>query len=479
MPEVGFNVDQSEGSKAHATITQMYADIIKPLFDKIENLKEEPSQEDKENQEQEQDTEGLSDNVDYFDNLDSVESLSFNNIEVWKDGKMALGNDVYNNKFIDKLDPKTLGKLEVASQLPVGSKVEGLENVAIINRQMPGDKITELFKTDENGVITTNLNDKSKKEERVMVDGSDRARELLKKAEPNNPQITDLIKQIDKLNEQIELQQQFIDRQMKVNQSQGQVNAQLAKRLRENEKLKQARMQSPRDNTWWQKGIDKFKGLKEIFEKRKQEQRTMNTLNKLWDKNADKDSKIYKTNDYTLEKRDDYYILKGKDDKTLLEYGRKANYITENNLKPKDITNIEILRDRLDKKINKGDLGQFASIDNQTKLRNQRSQEIADKFVSIARKNNSGLMSKDGMDYQVTAKADGNVKIWRKDGETPKLIYNQSNKGQFNEMNDKDIGILSNALEKSKTLTPKIPVAQQVTTAVKEVAQTLTKRGGR
>lgn len=479
MPEVGFNVDQGEGSKAHATITQMYADIIRPLFDKIDDLKqEEPSQED------EQDIEGIdkwmqeveeeSKGINYFGDPNSVES-TYNSVEVWKDGELVLGNN--GNKFVDKIDPKTLGKLEVATQLPVGSKVEGLEKVAVINRQMPGDKITELFKTDENGVITTNLNDK--KQERVMVDGAHRARELLKKAEPNNPQITDLIKQIDKLNEQIKLQQEFIDRQMKVNQSQGQVNAQLAKRLRENEKLKQARMQSPRDNTWWQKGINKLKGLKEIFEKRKEEQRTCQTLNKLWDKNADKDSKVYKTNDYSLEKKDNFYVLKDKDNKTLLEYNRKGNYITQNNLQPKDITNIEILRNRLDKKINKGDLGKFASIDNQTKLRNQRSQEVADQFVSIARKSDSGLMSKDGTNYQVTAKADGNVKIWRKDGDTSKLIYNQSNKGQFNEMSDKDINLLSNALQNSKKVTPKIPVAQQVTRTVEKVAQTLTKRGGR
>lgn len=503
MPEVGFNVSEAEGSKMYSTITKMYSDIARPLFQSDPNKKkplplpplptekkdEKPSlplenekptiietKEKKSFIDKIKEITEPKENINYFDDIDPPTEEVYN-IEVWKDGKIALDNDP-SNEFNNTLDSVTLDQLEKAINSPVGTEVKGLENITIVDREINSDKVSELFKVDENGVITNNA--KSPEQERRIIDGSNRAKELLQKAGANNPEVKALTEKINELQEQIRLQEEFINRQLQVNKSQNKTNQELSKRLEENERMKQARLSKPNDTNWWQKGINKFKGLKETYQQRREEQKTIKTLNKLWDKNTDKDSKVYQTRDYTLEKNNYDMILKDKDDNILLAYDSRGNFIFQNDLKPDDVSNIKELQNRLSKRGNENNLGQFSSIDNQNKLRNQQSQEVADNLIKMARESKSGKISKDGSVYQINAKANGSVKIWKK-GDIPELIYNQSEKGQLNKMTDDDIKILKNAFDKEKNenAIPKNSMTQQFNKAVERVTQTIAKRGGR
>lgn len=424
MSGVGFPVNDGEASKIEGVYQKLWQEFIEPMVKAWnEKLKE------KENKEE-----------------------VTPELEVWQDEKQVFGKDK-DNKFINKLDPKTLEQLEVAKDLPVGSKVEGLKNFAVISATSPRRNQPEiLFATDKDGLITKNIRNNT------MVRGSDLISKTLEKVGKggNNPEIQFLSQQVAELKQQLQEQQKVLNTQFQINQHQRDINKILFQRLKENQQLQKARMQSPRDPNWWQKGINKFDNLKEIYQLRRQEQMVAKTLSKLWDKNTKKGAGIYQGEDYTMQKDGDCYTLKNKNNEPIFEYSRNrfSNDIFDNKLSNKDLIEIEKLKNNL--KNNQLD-GKFASLSNKLKVRNSAIEKIVDSFKDVAQRQPNGVFDKKGKDYRVNAKANGEINIWRKE----ELIYQQSNNGIINKMENKDISLFSKSLNNFKQTKQQILQKQQ------------------
>ena len=482
MSGQGFPVNEAEASKVQSSLGSIVEEVLRELLQKLNKDQEQtPIESEKENQ------------VGGID-FDKGNPWDVPEIEIWQKGELVYGRTA-DTETCNFLDPKTEAKLELAVDLPVGTKVKGLEDTALIFRDQ-NDKVTELFKVDKDGVIIVNdinrsqnqnqnLNQVPKVEEQNKGNDQESSSERLRNVlaqQKQTPQIQALSQHVAQLQQQIKQQQQFIDQQLKYNKNQQNFNAELLKRVNENQRVQQERMKS-RDPNWWQKGINKFAELKEIYQQRRQEQKVAKTLNQLWDKNTKKGAEVYQTDDYTLQRNNDDFTLKDKEDKVLFEYGRSSlgNTVFHNKLSSKDLSQIELLQERLKNKVVEG---QFASVDINQKRLNEKSQKVADGFVDVARQQRDGKFIKEGSDYSISAKATGEINIWRKNENTPELIYSQSKKGQFNAMNDKDIGVLSKGLDQFKEKQQNVlagatsSIKQSVQKTTQSVAQTIS-RGGR
>jgi hypothetical protein len=428
MSGQGFPVNEGEANQLQNTLGQMLLEFIKEW----RRQNEKP------------------DNVEKNKKEDLKPELP--ELEVWQKGQMIVGNN-NDGQFINNLDPKTEFQLKVAKELPIGSKVEGLEDFSVIVRTGPRlNKVEELFKTDEQGIITKNVYknnvasktqnngvpDKTLLEGVESVSGLDRLKEKLSKGK--TPEIMLLSQQVTDLKQQLQQQKTINENQQKMNQM-------FLERL----KLQEARMSAPRDPNWWQKGIDKFKELKMIYLQHRAQQRAAKIISQFWNKENTKDASIYQGTNYTINKEkiigNDYFkLINKKTAEVVIKFTRTklGVVVYDSNLNPQNLKDIDQLKQSM--KNNQID-SNFSSLDTKLKYRNTQIQNIADTFVDVARQQPNGNLNKKGHYFDVSANADGEVKIWRKEDDVPKLIYNQSEKGQFNQMSEKDVSLITKALK--------------------------------
>lgn len=407
MSGQGFPVNEGEATKIEAIYKKMWQDFVEPMI-KAWNEK-----------------------------LKGKENQIKPELEIWQDDKQIFGKDK-DGKFINSLNPKILTQLEKAKNLPIGSKTE-LKDISIISAtSLKRNQPEILFKTDKDGIITNNIRNQT------MVASSDKIREFLSKADQNKPEIQFLSQQVTELKEQLQRQQEQLQKQQEQLNIQLKINAHqknLNKRLLQNQQVREARANAP-EHQWWQKGINKFAELKQIYQQRRQEQMVANTLNKLWNKKTTENSKIYQGEEYTIEKNDEWYTLKNKNNENIFEYSRYGkfdNNVMENRLSQKDLKEIEQLKDNLKKDRL---TGKFASITDKVETRNIAMNKILKGFQNIAQKQPDGNLSRAGKEYKISAKANGEISIWRKQ----ELIYKQSQQESQDKMQEKDILFLSNSL---------------------------------
>jgi hypothetical protein len=369
-------------------------------------------------------------------------------LEVWSKGELMVGK-TSDGRQINNLDPKLEGKLEVAQQLPLGSQIQGLEDLSVVVYSPVSGKAETVFATDKEGKIEKNISTAPQSA------SSQRLQSALERL--NSPEIKALTQMVKNLSLEVRQQQAMLREQQEINQKLRAVNINIVSALKQQDSLLERRIQS-KDPAWWQKATQKFQEFGEAYQQRRQQQTAAYTLVKLWDKEAGKKAEIYRGTNYTIERKGvEYTVRWNKDNQIVLQFERTpVNGVIIRNSELTAQDEAEIMRLKQALKQNRVD-GGFATLSAQWEYRNQQTERIASGLVDLARQQSQGKFLKEGQAYNIYAEASGEVKIWRQGAENPELIYERSAQNQFNKMSGQDISVLSQALADLKQ--PKVAQA--------------------
>jgi hypothetical protein len=405
-------VSESNGSQMQSVLERFYADLLGELGETVS------------------DWQGIG------------QDKSNNHMEVWSQGQLVFGKS-NDGKEIATLDPKLEGRLEVAQQLPPGSQIKGLEEVTVLAFNPASGQAETVFATDSQGKIEENISSKTA----APIKGSERLQErleLLNSAE--GKMLTRMVKQ---LTEEVRQQRGLIREQQEINQKLRSVKAKLIDSLKQQDSLLERRIES-KDPTWWQKAAQRFQEFREIYRQRRQQQDAAYTLIKLWDKETRKQDGIYQGTNYTIRRKGSEFEVRDQENKVVLEFIRtpvKGVIIRNYELSSQDFAEIVELKKALQQNEFKGG---FVSLETELKNRNKATTKVTSELVQLARQQSQGKFVKEGAAYNLYAEASGEVKIWRKQGETPELIYERSAQNQINRLNNQDISVLTKALLEMK-----------------------------